>query len=166
MHANALTDLMQQHCQELTRFLMRRGTSLDDADEIIQETFIRYAECREAAVIVNPRAWLFKIAGNLAVDYQRRCAQRLPHETDAALLHGLPDDAPSLESVCHAQQRLDLLYQLLQELPENCRRAFYLNRVEGLTYLEIAAELGVSESMVGKYLVQAMRHCRDRLQET
>lgn len=166
MTITVLTDLMRQHWQELIRFLTtRRGASKEDAEEIIQETFIRYAEYHRTEPILNTRAWLFRTAGNLAVDYQRRCANRMPHETDDALLHALPDTAPSPEQSCLDAQRLDYLYEYLLELPENCRRAFYLNRIEGMTYAEIAVALGVSESMVGKYLVQAMRHCRDRLKQ-
>lgn len=166
MTFSALADLMRQHWQELGRFLARRGTPKEDAEEILQETFIRYAECSRTENILNTRAWLFRTAGNLAVDYQRRSVNRMPHENDAIQLHALADNAPDPEECYQAQQRLEFLYQTLLDLPENCRRAFYLNRVEGMTYAEIAATLGVSESMVGKYLVQAMRHCRNRLKQS
>ena len=48
---------------------------------------------------------------------------------------------------------------LLNTLPFKVRRAFLLSRLDGLSYREIAAELGVSERMVKKYMAQAMLHC-------
>ncbi len=51
----------------------------------------------------------------------------------------------------------------MDQLPTNARLALLLNRLEGLTHAQIATRLGVSESTVGKYIVQAVRHCRDSL---
>ena len=48
---------------------------------------------------------------------------------------------------------------MLNTLPLKVRRAFLLSRLDGLSYREIAAELGVSERMVKKYMARAMLHC-------
>ena len=70
---------------------------------------------------------------------------------------------PSQETHAIGRQRLRLLETALDELPTKPRLALLLNRVEGRTFAEIASRLGVSESMVAKYIAQALRHCRDRL---
>jgi RNA polymerase sigma-70 factor (ECF subfamily) len=57
------------------------------------------------------------------------------------------------------------LESAIKELSVKCRTALLLNRLEGKTHAEIARTLGVSESMVAKYIVQALKHCRARLQE-
>ncbi|MCP6134986.1 helix-turn-helix domain-containing protein, partial [Klebsiella pneumoniae] len=54
-----------------------------------------------------------------------------------------------------------MLDEALLQLPDKARQALLLNRVEGLTQAQIAQRLGVSESMVAKYIGQALRHCRD-----
>ena len=51
----------------------------------------------------------------------------------------------------------------MDALPERCRQAFLLHRVSGLSYNDIARELGVSVSSVEKYILQALKHCRREL---
>jgi RNA polymerase sigma factor (sigma-70 family) len=63
------------------------------------------------------------------------------------------------------RERLRLLDETLTQLPPNVRRALLMSRVEELTFAQIAAELDVSESMVAKYIAQALRVCRDRLRQ-
>jgi transmembrane sensor len=62
-----------------------------------------------------------------------------------------------------ARERLQILDEALLQLSANARQALLLNRIEGLTQAQIAQRLGVSESMVAKYIGQALRHCRDWL---
>ena len=50
-------------------------------------------------------------------------------------------------------------------LPPNARRALLMSRIDGMTFAEIAAVLGVSESMVAKYIAQALRAGRDYLRK-
>lgn len=57
-----------------------------------------------------------------------------------------------------------LLQQALDELPVNCRQALLLNRLEGLGHAAIAERLGVSVSMVSKYIMSALLHCARRLE--
>ncbi len=62
------------------------------------------------------------------------------------------------------RQRLDLLTLALNELPPLRRESFLLRKLEGLSHNEIAAHLNISRSLVEKHIVNAMRHCRLRMQ--
>ena len=73
--------------------------------------------------------------------------------------------APSSEDVIEAKQRMVQLEAAIGELSFKCRTALLLNRLEGKTHAEIGRTLGVSESMVAKYIVQGLKHCRARLQQ-
>ena len=55
------------------------------------------------------------------------------------------------------------IYRAMERLPERCSQAFLLHRTSGLSYSEIAQELGVSVSSVEKYILQALKHCRAAL---
>lgn len=65
-----------------------------------------------------------------------------------------------------AAEAIEQLDRSLAQLPSKARLALLLNRLEGLTHAQIAVRLDVSESTVGKYIVQAMRHCRDWLRQS
>ncbi len=69
----------------------------------------------------------------------------------------------SPEAQFQAGQRIQQVAEVLRKLPYKCRRAFILHRFEGRTHTEIARELGVSRSMVEKYLIRALDRLRQRL---
>ena len=71
----------------------------------------------------------------------------------------------SPEQIVSARERLAAIYEAVDELPFRVKQAFLLHRRSGLTYGEIADQLGVSVSSVEKYILQALQHCRDRLTE-
>lgn len=156
----------EAHYDELIRFLTRRTGSVERAADVAQDTYLRLAANGEPRPeIDNPRAYLFRVAGNLAIDTLRkegRMAARSAPEHHAATV---TDPLASPETTLLARERLRLLDETLTALRPNARRALLMSRVEGLTFARIAAELGVSESMVAKYIAQALRACRDRLRQ-
>lgn len=151
--------------RELLRFLTRRtGGDVERAADLAQDTYLKLAALGpDSGGIHNPRAYVYRVAGNLAIDTLRRDGRIA---NDLALLEAadiVADPTPSQETRAIARQRLRMLEAALDELPAKPRLALLLNRVEGRTFAEIARRLGVSESMVAKYIAQALRHCRDRL---
>lgn len=152
--------------RDLLRFFRRRVRCPDTAADLAQETQLRVWLRSREGQIDNPRAFAFRVAENLVVDHCRRQAIReicIPLEDEHTDTVAACDPAP--EYSLEQKQRLNRLNEALSELPEKCRSAFLLNRLEGLSHKAIAARLGVSESMVAKYLAQAMRHCRSRVDD-
>ncbi|TBV08825.1 sigma-70 family RNA polymerase sigma factor [Stutzerimonas kirkiae] len=150
----------QEHYDDLLRFLARRLGDVECAADVAQDAYLRLARLQPDLPIDEPRAFVFRVAGNLAIDHLRRVrrlASLHAEELEAADIHD-PGSGP--EDTLAAGQSLAQLDAALDQLPANARLALLLNRLEGLTHAQIAARLGVSESMVGKYIVQAMRHCR------
>ncbi len=66
---------------------------------------------------------------------------------------------PGPDRIARAVEQLMILAELLEQLPERVRCAFLMSRVDGLTYAQIADELGVSASMVKQYVARALAHC-------
>jgi len=64
-----------------------------------------------------------------------------------------------------AQQSLLTIEAALYELPSKCRQAFVMRRQNNLSYSMIAEQLGVSTSMVEKYIIQALKHFRNKLEQ-
>ncbi|MFT8679432.1 RNA polymerase sigma factor [Gluconacetobacter sp.] len=156
-----LAGSFQRHYQDLLRFLFHRTGDMNDAADLAQDTWVRLSRVQDQA-IENDRAYIFRVAGNLVLDAHRRSVRRAGWFSDEEPDKGIVDHAPSQERLAIDRDHLTRLDAALLELPVKARLALMMLRVDGLSYAEIAARLGVSESMVGKYIMQAVRHCRDR----
>lgn len=158
-----LSLLFSTHRSELQAFAYRRLGDREAAADVVQDAFVRYATLAEdtAAVarIEQPRFFLWRIVSNLMADRERQLGRRGQHAAIDDLADSLPDPTASPERQLAAQQRLESLRLALQGLPANCRDALLMNRIDGLGHIEIAQRLGVSPSMVSKYIMQALRHC-------
>ncbi len=155
---------------DLRRFLTKRLKCAEAAADLTHETYLRLRQQSRGADYPhdNARALAFHIAMNLAVDYQRKASVRSRYLADegAECFSEVPSSRQSQpEHILIARQRLDVLRGALDELSPECRTVFLLHGVEGLKYAEIAARLGISVSMVGRHLAQAMLHCASRVGE-
>ncbi|MEQ1558296.1 MAG: sigma-70 family RNA polymerase sigma factor [Methyloglobulus sp.] len=156
----------QALADELLRFLTGRLKCPEVAADLTQETYLRFHQFIQTTPPNNARALAYRIAVNLANDYQRKVKVRGTYnaDTDFTILEDIhPSAMPGPEQVVMAQQQLQCLQDALDELSEECRTAFLLHSVHGLTYPEIAAELGISRSLVGRHLVKALAHSKQRL---
>jgi len=151
--------------EELSRHLRRRTGSAERAQDVMQDTYLRLleTEARQSQDVRDSRAYIYRVAGNLAVDTARR--ERRGGGSEGEPTEHLMDPQPGPEHRADAHGRLRRLDAALAELPSNVRVSLLLFRVDGLSHAQIARRLGVSESMVAKYLARALRHCRDRLDE-
>ncbi|WP_406821548.1 sigma-70 family RNA polymerase sigma factor [Pseudomonas sp. KnCO4] len=163
---SGLLTSFQEHYDDLLQFLTRRMSDRQRAADVAQETYLKLVNIDQQAVpVLHARRFIFRVAGNLAIDALRR-EQRIAvsHEhSEGADEVACPGPAP--EAALLARERLQVLDQALLQLSDNARQALLLNRIEGLTQAQVAQRLGVSESMVAKYIGQALRHCRDRLKQ-
>lgn len=162
------SDLMLAYMHQwrtLRGHLSRRTGSRDLAEEALQETWLRLATMAEQpAAVQDKHAYLLRLAGNIAIDLLRR-EQRHASRclSDDSVLREIADQTPSPEAYALHRDELRALVRALMALPAKPRTALLLNRCDGLSHSEIATRLGVSQSMVAKYLAQALRHCRDSL---
>ena len=157
----SLVASFQEHYKDLLRFLIWRTGDADHAADVAQDLYFRVAALPETEQPVqNARAYLRRIARNLSIDRLRREKWTVSTETVEDEVSLVADDSALPDDALLAKQRLALLDQALLELPPKPREALLLHRVSGLTQAEIAKRLGVSESMVTKYVAQALLHCQ------
>ena len=150
--------LYSDHHGWLRDWLRRKLGNAGDAADLAQDTFVRVlGRARDLDEVREPRAWLATIAHGLAVDHIRR---RTLERACLDAIASLPESqAPSPETrmlLIEAQVRIDAM---LDGLSAKARSAFLLSRLDGLSYREIAKQLGVSLSSVEKYMASAIRHC-------
>jgi RNA polymerase sigma factor (sigma-70 family) len=155
--------LFREHNQALIGFLLGRVNSQQEAQEIAQEAYVRMLELDTAGAVGFLRAYLFKLAANLAVDRARQRATHTRLQEIWVDPFECMSQEPSAERGAAARQELQLVRRFMTELPPRCRVAFYLHRFRDRSVSEIAAVIGVSERMVRIYIQQALVHCRLRL---
>lgn len=160
-----LLHVLQHHYEPLRRFVERRTRSPDSAADVIQETFLKVALMDQRLVVRNPLAFLYRIVGNLSLDWLREREVRERHIETGDLPDDVADQAPDGEARIAAQQRLHILAAAVAELPPRCAEVFRLRKIEHLSAQEIAERLGISRNMVEKHLRKALLHCQTRLDE-
>ncbi|HEY0799848.1 MAG TPA: sigma-70 family RNA polymerase sigma factor [Steroidobacteraceae bacterium] len=154
------------HEGEVRGWLRRHVHSLGpaDIDDLIQEAYSRLWSA-EFAHITNGRSYLFTVVRNLIVEQARR-ARIVPMERMGEIesLRILGDD-PGPERRVGARQELERLEHIIGSLPEQCRRAFQLQKFQCLSQKEIALEMKISERTVEKHLATALLRVLDALKE-
>ncbi len=143
----------------LRAYLSKRFPSLPDHDDIVQETYTRLLRAKETGRLTFAKAFLFTAARNVAIDMFRR-RRTLAHEPISELV-ALPvlEEAPNVAATLERQQRLELLIEAVASLPERCRQVMMLRHLDGLTYKEIAARLGISAETVKVHIMKGVRDC-------
>ena len=161
VHAPDVAGLFREHNQTLVRFLRARLGSEQEAKEVAQEAYVKLLQLERAGAISFMRAYLFRIAANLAIDRIRQRKSQGRHE-DIDLFEELEDGAAP-ERTAIAQEQLDILDRCLDELPERCAQAFVLSRLHGMKPPQVAEAMGISDRMVRNHMVRALVYCKLRL---
>lgn len=162
--AEPVQTLYVQHHGWLQRWLYRKLGNAFDAADLAQDTFVRILtapdsspEKRNGWRLDEPRAYLTLVAKRLLINLHRR---RALEQAYLEVLAQLPESmAPSPEQRLLLLELLQQVDAMLDGLPGPVRRAFLAAQLEHRTAVEIAAELGVSERTVKRYLAQAMARC-------
>jgi len=146
----------------LERILASRLRSRHLAEDVAQNLYLKLPRVAELLPSrEDARRYLLRMAVNAAVDHQRVEGRRA--ELLAGMAQLFDDVEASPEDLLLSGDEILQLEEALRDLPPKCRDVLYLGHVEGMTHAEIAAKLGVSKSLVDKYAVRALVHCRARL---
>jgi len=147
----------------LKKYLHKFTAGSEDVEDLVQEAYVRVCALPAGQVVDSPRALLFRIARNLAVD---RARQKIAQATD-----GVADFEPlnvfSQEAEPDVQvdlrRRFESFCAAVDSLPPLCRRVFVLRKVYQLSHAEIAQALGLSHSTIEKHVAKGLVRCRDQL---
>ncbi len=155
--------LFKRHNDELVRYLTGRLKNYDEAVEVAQEAYVRLLGLDDASTIGFLRAFLYKTATNIAIDRIRRRgrAQAYTEDEQADTSDQIFNFTPEREIA--GKQALDNVVSCLKNLPVKCRYAFIEYKFKHRSYDDIADDMGISSSMVRKYVVRALVHCTDEL---
>jgi RNA polymerase sigma factor (sigma-70 family) len=140
--------------KNLAQFLAHRGRLIDyanaivgsrvQAEDLVQEAFLRYAPSLHEPARAQPVAYLYRIVRNLALDWLRRRATEQRHQDAAQIAWLTPPEAATPEQDLLRREELRRVAAALAELPEAARLALEMHRIGGYRLQEIAARLGIS----------------------
>jgi RNA polymerase sigma factor (sigma-70 family) len=153
------------HRTALQRYLRKLTSGAQDVEDLIQEAYVRLYALPDYGQIESPKALLFRIAHNLAVERARRHkTQATDTMADLATLSIFSNEAPPDEQM-DARRRFESFCAAVERLPPLCRRVFVLRKVHKLSHSEISVVLGVSPSTIEKHVAKGLVRCRDHLRE-
>jgi RNA polymerase sigma-70 factor (ECF subfamily) len=137
----------RDYAEDLQRFLAKRRVIESDIKDICQEVYLRLLRFDRAEAIRNPAAYLFRVAANVAHDFNLRKPKWAP--LDAEDLNAMPADSRA-EDLADSISRNRTLFRALDALPPLPRAALALQAREDLSHEEIARRLGISRRAVRK----------------
>ncbi len=148
---------------DLLRFLKARLGDAAAAEDLYQDLYLRLQSAELPDAVGGPRAFLYKMAYNLANDRARAARRReiRDQEWQDAATHKVGDapvaDAPPVEDAIDARRKLLRVMAWIDALPPRCREVFTLHRIAGVPHQEIASRLGISTKAVEKHMANAFR---------
>jgi RNA polymerase sigma factor (sigma-70 family) len=173
MALNALPDrpvdfdlLFRAYSRELNGFAYRRLNDREKAADLVQDGFVRtfawHRKNRKVLGAADGRFLLWSVVGHLITDAIR---QRRVRGVAISLddVGDVADTYPTQDRFIEGRQAYGLFRQALEEAPVNQSTALLMSRIGGLTHNEIAERLGVSPSMVSKYIMAVMDRIMFRL---
>ncbi len=156
--------VFKEYEDELRLYLIKKAGSVEEAEDITQEAFLKLHLAKAPEDIRHPKAFLFRVATNILIDHIRRRRSRVKEVFDDGLVNNIPDDGFSPETSLHSRDFRRALEKAISELSPRRRQVVVMHKILEKSYGEIAEELGITRSMVEQHMTRALRHCRKRLQ--
>ena len=157
----SLALLYRRHWREICSYVRRRfGAGPPEPEDVAQAAFLRLSARSDLDTLENPRAFLYRVAHNLAIEERRRHDARDRAEAELKPLHAANRDDRDPERVLGAKERRRLLEIAFATLEPRTRQILIMSRQDELSSAEIGRRLGLSPTHVKRLLAQAIVHCR------
>ena len=159
----AFDAIYKQYCKRLYGFVIRYVKQEADAEEIVQEVFIKIWENRDKIDVYSSfESYLFTISYNSAISLLRKRVQEKKYLEHLTSLQEI-ESGFELTDEIHFNELNDTIKYLLNKLTPRQKEIFQLSREEGLTHEEIAKKLGISVSTVKNHIVSVLRFLKSNI---
>jgi len=162
-----VVELYDQLRPSLSRYLISLGLIPQEADDVIQDVFLRLFNSLESGEsLQNPRSWVFRVGHNLAINLQKRERRLISDSGEPGYSATCRASAmsPSPEEAYLRNEQYERLKNALLQLTQHQQACLHL-RAEGLCYREIADVLGITVSAVSETLKRAVVRLTSELYE-
>jgi len=158
-HEATFQELFFAHARHVRNFLCYKGATTSEAEDLAQEAFLRlWRDCAKVP-FEKAKGFLFTVAGNLFLDEKKHGQVVMRFQRQAT--DEVENENPHFQ--LETRELHDRLEHAIAQLPENQRIVFLMNRMDKLTYAEIADQLGLSVKAVEKRMSKALVELRQIL---
>jgi RNA polymerase sigma-70 factor (ECF subfamily) len=157
--------LVERHSRSIYRLAYRMTGRPEDAEDVVQETFVRaYKQLARFEARSNFATWLYRIGFNCSIDYMRARPHRETPETHEVLDRRPPDSSgPSMDDLVFAGEISERVQQALARLSPQERAAFLMRHYHGCTIEEICRALDLKSNAAKHSIFRAVRKMRSAL---
>jgi len=142
-------------CRKRLARMVGRIVRPDEIEDIVQEAFVMSYAASRNQEIKNPKAFMMRVARNLALDYVDKAERKLNCSLQDVDEMAIPEDL-NTELHCQSDERFLEFCRAVSALPTSCRRVFILKKVYGLSLNEIGDYLGISTSTAEKHVSKGL----------
>ncbi len=148
---------LPRYFRRLKALLLKRGRTREEAEDLIQDAFLKMQEyCLRGGQVHKPENFLVRTVLRLASNARRDAHRELYVDAQVENLTLIIDATPTPDEVLAGDQCLERMRNALDGVSRRTRDAFFMHRLDGLSYAEIAQRLGVSISAVEKHIASAL----------
>ena len=159
---HAFAQLFYEYSSALLPFARKLSSSSVEAEEIIQNVFLRVWLHRDKLTeIENLKSWLYKFVVNESLTYIRK--KTVKDKADRHFQNNVSPFGENTEDTVNFSELKAIIAQAVAQMPEQRKKIFHLSRTEGLTIKEISEHLNISQSTVKNTLVIALKFIRSYL---
>lgn len=161
---NAFNQLFDKYNRKLFFFAKGYLQSAEDAEELVQEVFLKIWEGRSKLKDhLSFNAYLFTITYNAVLKHFRKAGRERKHLEQAMLYNDIYHDETSTS--IEYKELLEITNKAIAKLPEKRREVFKLSRMEGLSNSEIAEQLQISKKTVENQIYQSLQFLKEQLKD-
>lgn len=157
MHVNEYNTAVKTHSHNLYRYILKMLKDEDEANDIVQDAYMKLWEHKEAVELVKSKAWLFTTAYRTMLNKIKR-----DKKTESMEFENFEEPYTSDNSF----ELKQLIDNSLEALPELQKSIVLLRDLEGYDYKEIGEILNLNESQVKVYLFRARKKLKDILKNS
>ncbi|MDN5203762.1 RNA polymerase sigma-70 factor [Fulvivirgaceae bacterium BMA10] len=159
MTVDDFKSLFNEHYDGIKNFLYYKTGDVEVAEDIAQDVFLKAWDKRSDIRLETVKSFLYTIANNLAINHLKH--RNVVFDFVRKERNDSSYESPEFQlEVKEFDQRLQ---QTLAAMPEKNREVFLMNRIEKLTYNDIAERLGLSVKAIEKRMSGALSYLRDKL---
>lgn len=153
--------LIEKHSKEIFAYLWRLTQNMQDAEDCLQDTFLRaYKSYPKLKHHDNLRAWLYKIATNVANTHLKK--KTLEQHNTTELTHQINNGHQPTPTLIEHKLTIEEVKAAVHKLPKKQQAALFMKKFQGMRYVEIAQALDINEDAARANVYQAMNKLRQQ----